>query len=363
MEAAREVLGDGLLTSEGEHHLRQRRLIQPIFQRERVEAYAPVVLRHADALTDRWRGQSVVDVHAEMAALTLAIVVSSLFGSDLEPGEAGAVGEAMSEVLGQYPRLFSPLLRLTQRLPLPANRRFAAAVARFDDVIARLIARRRAEGVDGDDLLSRLLRAQEQGRGMSARQVRDEAVTLFLAGHETTSNALSWAWLLLSRHPEAEARLHAEVDGVADRSVSALPWTGAVVAESVRLYPPAWAIGRRATAPHLADGWTIPAGSVAIVSPWLLHRDERWWPEPFAFRPERWLGDDGSRPKGAYLPFGAGPRMCVGESFARQEAVLVLATLARRWRVRVEPGQPAGLQAAITLRPRGGILARPLGRG
>jgi cytochrome P450 len=369
MEAAKRVLGDGLLTSEGEHHRRQRRLIQPLFQSARLGAYVPAMLELADRASERWRDGQVLDVHAEMSRLTLGIVVATLFGFDLDEREARAVSAALTEVLAQYPRSFSPFLRLSERLPLPANTRFDHATRVFDRTVYGLIDRRRAEGAHGDDLLSRMIRAQDEDGAMTAAQVRDEAITLFLAGHETTSNALSWAWWLLARSPGAERRLHAETDEIelepaaglpaADR----LPFARAVLDESMRRYPPAWAIGRRSTGSHRAGGYELPAGSVTIVSPWLLHHDPRWWKDPEAFAPERWLEPDPDLPRAAFLPFGAGPRMCVGEPFARLEAVLLLARVARSWRFEAALDAEVGLQPAITLRPRGGMPMRAVARG
>jgi cytochrome P450 len=228
----------------------------------------------------------------------------------------------------------------------------------MDRAIAAMIEERRAAGVPGDDLLSLLLRARDADVAMDDTEVRDEAMTLFLAGHETTSNALTWTWLLLSEHPEAEARLHRELDRLGDRPVTAadgLPYTEGGVRESMRLYPPAWAIGRRALQDHVADGVRIPAGSVVVVSPWLLHHDERWWPEPEAFRPERWLEEDETRPRHAYIPFGGGSRMCIGEGFAELEARLLLATIGRRWSFTHDPSHRVELQPVVTLRPRTGL--------
>jgi cytochrome P450 len=369
MDAARRVLGDGLLTSEGEHHRRQRRLIQPLFLGSRLDAYVPTMLALTDRAVRGWRNGAWLDVHAEMSRLTLAIVVATLFGSDLVDDEARAVSSALAEVLAQYPRAFSPLLGVTERLPLPANRRFERASGVFDRVVYGLIERRHAEGAGGDDLLSRLLRARDEEGSMTAAQVRDEAITLFLAGHETTSNALSWAWHLLARHPDDADRLAAEAvaveigrDARAD-AADAFPFARAVIDESMRRFPPAWAIGRRATAPHAAGGYVVPAGAITVVSPWLLHHDPRWWPAADRFVPDRWLTPDPDRPRAAYLPFGAGPRMCIGEPFARLEAVLVLSRIARGWRFEAAANAEVGLQPAITLRPRGGLPMRAVARG
>jgi cytochrome P450 len=365
IDAARRVLGDGLLTTEGDDHRRDRRLIQPMFQPSRLRAYLPAIERLADRAIDGWRDGQELDVHAEMSRLTLAIVVESLFGADLPAGDAVAVSDALTEVLGQYPRVFSPFLAVTERLPLPANRRFDRATAVFDAAVYRLIERRRADGASGDDLLSTLLRAHDEDGSMTAERVRDQAITMFLAGHETTSNALSWAWFLLARHPHAADRLRADVDArapEADAAAGERTFAGAVLDEAMRLFPPAWAIGRRATRTHDAGGYALAPGSVVVISPWLLHRDPRWWSRPRAFEPERWLAPDAERPRAASLPFGAGPRMCVGEPFARLEAVVVLSRIARAWRFEADPDLGVGLQPAITLRPRGGIPMRAVTR-
>ena len=363
LQNARRVLGDGLLTSEDETHRRQRRLIQPIFHHERIDTYGDPMVAEAERAADRWTDGAALDLHAEMARLTLAIVGRTLFATDVESAEASEVTGALHEILSQFGRQFSPWFPITERLPLPATRRFDRAVAVFDRLITSLIAERRATG-PRDDLLSLLLAAQEDGAGMTDTQVRDEAVTLFLAGHETTSNALTWTWWQLSRHPDVEARVHAELDGVlggrppGTGDLGSLPYLRAVLAESIRLRPPAWAMGRQAMAPHEIAGITLPAGSVVVVSPWVLHHDERWWPDAHAFSPDRWLEPDPERPRHAYLPFGGGPRMCIGEGFAWMEAGLVMAAIAQRWRFSLEPSPPVELQPVITLRPRYGMPVR-----
>jgi cytochrome P450 len=315
----------------------------------------------AERTAGSWSDGENFDLHAVMARLTLAIVARTLFDVDVETDRAREVAGALDETLAQFNRVLSPFLRLSERLPLPANRRFERAREVFDRTIHEMIAERRRGGMDGDDLLSLLLRAGEGGAGMTDEQVRDEAITLFLAGHETTSNALTWTWYLLSENPGAEATLHAELDEVLGErtptvaDVPHLRFTDAVLRESMRCYPPAWAIGRRALTDHDADGFALRAGSVLVVSPWLLHHDARWWDEPDAFRPQRWLGGEDGRPRHAYLPFGAGPRMCIGEDFARLEAVLLLAAIARWWRFVHDPSHRVELQPVITLRPRTGM--------
>ncbi len=291
----------------------------------------------------------MIDVREEMARLTLGIVVQTLFGSGIDETGTVRIGGALTEVLDQFDRVFSLLLPITERLPIPSTRRFRRARAVFDEIVYGLIAERRNAGVLGDDLLSRLISAKDTGTGMTDQQVRDEAITIFLAGHETTSNALTWTWLLLSEHRDVEARFHDRLDDEA--------FVRAVLDESMRLYPPAWAIGRRAVSEHLADGIRIPAGAVVIVSPWLLHHDARWWADPATFRPERWLEEERAR-RHAFLPFGGGPRMCIGEGFAELEASVLLSTIGRTWRFEHDPRRRVELQPVVTLRPRDGMPMR-----
>lgn len=365
IQAAKLLLGENLLTSDEPTHMVRRRLVQPLFHHERIAGYADAMVEHALRLVDGWPDGDVVDVHAEMAKLTLAIVGATVFATDVGDADAGAVTRALSEILGMFDRVYSPGFQLLVRLPVPATRRFERRRAEVVGVVDRMIAERRANGAGGDDLLSLLLRAQEDGRGLTDEQVRSEALTLFLAGHETTANALAWTWWLLSQNPAEADRLADELDGAlaggAPRveDLPRLPFTEMVLSESMRLRPPAWAIGRRAIADHEVDGTVIPSGSVAVVSPYLLHHDARWYPEPERFLPERWTTDaKAERPRAAFLPFGAGPRMCVGEGFAWMEARLLLAAIARRWRMHLEPGQDLDPLPAITLRPRNGIRMR-----
>jgi len=349
MQAAKRVLGESLLTSEGEYHRRQRRLIQPLFHRERIVDFAPTIRELGERAGERWADSEVIDVREEMARLTLGIVAQTLFGSGIDETGTVRIGGALTEVLDQFDRVFSLLLPITERLPIPSTRRFRRARAVFDEIVYGLIAERRNAGVLGDDLLSRLISAKDTGTGMTDQQVRDEAITIFLAGHETTSNALTWTWLLLSEHRDVEARFHDRLDDEA--------FVRAVLDESMRLYPPAWAIGRRAVSEHLADGIRIPAGAVVIVSPWLLHHDARWWADPATFRPERWLEEERAR-RHAFLPFGGGPRMCIGEGFAELEASVLLSTIGRTWRFEHDPRRRVELQPVVTLRPRGGMPMR-----
>jgi cytochrome P450 len=363
LERARVLLGDGLLTSEAGHHRRQRRLVQPAFHRDRLAGYGAVMVDRAARVRDQWQSGQSFDAMQEMLRLTLAIVSKTLFSADVD-SEADQIGAALTQVFDLFEVILMPFSELLEKLPLPAVRRFKRARKRLDETIYRLIAEHRASGRDEGDLLSMLLlaRDEEGSGGMTDTQVRDEALTLFLAGHETTADALTWTWYLLSQNPQAEAALHAELDRVLSGQLPSfddlprLRYTESVFAEALRLYPPAWGIGRRALEDYPVGGFVIPARSVVLTSPYVVHRDTRWFLEPLAFRPERWLAEDSSRPKFAYFPFGGGARVCIGERFAWMEGTLLLATLAQRWRLRLEPGQRVETHARITLRPKHGML-------
>jgi cytochrome P450 len=267
-----------------------------------------------------------------------------------------------------FQRVSSPFGPLLDRLPLPSTRRFERAQSTLDGVIERMIAERRAEGAHpGADLLSMLIAAQdeESGAGMSDRQVRDEAMTLFLAGHETTAQLMTWTWYVLSRSPFVESRLHAELDQVLGgrlptvADIPNLPYTGMVLSEAMRMYPPAYVLGRMALEDVRIRGFDVPAGSTILMSPYVVHHDPRWYPEPFRFDPGRWTDEEASkRPRTAYVPFGGGQRLCIGEGFAWMESKLLLATIAQRWQLRVPPSHAVELQPMVTLRPRGGMPAR-----
>jgi cytochrome P450 len=264
-----------------------------------------------------------------------------------------------------FPRFMLPFFDLIRRLPLPSNRQADQARQRLDSLMYRIIQERRASGIDKGDLLSMLLLAQDEegdGSGMTDQQLRDEVLTLLLAGHETTANALTWTWYLLSQHPAAEAQLHTELDTVlAGRlptvdDLLQLRYTRMVLAESMRLYPPAWIIGRRAVQDYEVGGYVIPARSIVIVCPYLMHRDPRYYPEPEVFDPQRWAPEaEAARPKFAYFPFGGGARQCIGEGFAWMEGTLLIATLAQQWQMRLVPGHPVALRPLITLRPKHGM--------
>ncbi|MBW7882279.1 MAG: cytochrome P450 [Caldilineaceae bacterium] len=363
LQRARRLLGNGLLTSEGETHLRDRRMVQPAFHRERVAVYAETMVTEAERMASQWTDGATLDMAKEMMRLTLVVAGKTLFDASVED-DAQAVGEAMDELMHLFNVINNPLSEWLLRLPLSPANRLRAADSRLRTIVQRMIAERRA-GVPGDDLLSMLLMARDvegDGRALSDAQILDEVLTLFLAGHETTANALTWSWYLLSQNPAAAARLHQEVDEVLKgrlptvEDVPALSFTRAVFNEALRLYPPAWVIGREAVSEVKIGGVTIPAGASVLASPWIIHRDPRFYRQPEQFNPERWQPElAADRHKLAFFPFGSGSRKCIGESFAWMEGVLVLATLAQRWRLRLDPNQRIALQPSVTLRPRYGM--------
>lgn len=355
------TVGNGLLTSEGDFWRRQRKLAQPAFQHAQIERYSQTMVEHTERILETWHDGASREVHGELSRLALGIVAKTLFDTDVG-SEARIVGESLNALMDYY---FDPAkwLRLREYLPLPSTLRFRRAIHRLNRVIYAIIRRRRESGHDPGDLLSRLLHAQDdEGGGMTDRQLRDEAVTLFLAGHETTALTLVYCLDLLARHPEADARLAAELAEVLGgraptaADVPRLRFTDWVVKESMRLYPPAWAIGREAVRDVEVGGYPAPRGTQLILAQWVTHRDPRWFDDPEAFRPERWDNDLIKQlPRCAYFPFGDGPRICIGQHFAQLEAVLILATIARKYRLTLASDRPLELVPSITLRPKWGI--------
>ena len=365
LQRTRNVLGNGLLTSEGEFHLRQRRLAQPAFHRERVARYADVMVERAEDMAGSWQDGQRLDIARAMHHLTLDIVGRTLFGVDLE-GQAAEMGRALTAVLDSFSVW---LLLIGDRLynwPIPRMRRVKRAIPVLDAAIYDIIAQHRRSGVDQGDLLSMLMSARDtegDGTGMTDQQLRDEVITLVLAGHETTANALAWCWWFLAQHPDVDARLAEELQRVCgDRAptmadLPSLPYTRAVFSETMRLRPPAYATSREVITPIVLGGMEIPAGAQIVVSPWITQRDPRWWTEPLRFDPDRWLPPR-SEPmhKHAYFPFGGGTRVCIGEQFAWTEGILLIASLARRWRFRLTVAADAiRAQPAVTLRPNPGV--------
>ncbi|MEM7584140.1 MAG: cytochrome P450 [Acidobacteriota bacterium] len=363
------LLGEGLLTSEGEHWRKHRRIAQPAFSRGRLVPFGEVMVGAAEelspALTAAAASGEPIDTHVEMMRLTLQIASETLVGTDVR-SEAAAIGSALNAVLEGFNDRLYRIFPLPEWVPTPANRRFFGAKRTLDQLVLEIIDARRRSSEPRDDLLGRLVSArdEETGEAMDDQQLRDEVMTLLMAGHETTANALTWTWLLLAQHPHVADRLRNELDEVLGGrtpqhdDLSRLPFTKAVIDESMRLYPPAWIVERRAIADDVVGDYRIPARSVVFASAWVTHRHPQFWDDPEAFRPERFLPDAPRlEHRFAYFPFGAGPRVCIGGSFALLEARLVLATLAQRFELALATGAAENLEldANITLRPKHGL--------
>lgn len=362
--ALKAVLGNGLLTSEGSFWQAQRKLIQPAFRHENIVNYARIMTEAAGTMLAAWRNRETRDVHEDMMGLTLEIVAKSLFGSNVSQTARG-VGQAVNTVLSLFIDQANLAFWLPEKLPIPKSARLRKSIEHLNNVIREIIRRRRAHPHPMNDLLQTLLAMQdESGAGMSDEQLRDEVMTLFLAGHETTANSLTWTLYLLSQNLAVEEALGAELRSVLQgraptaADLARLPYTEMVVRESMRLYPPAWGIGRRAIHDFELDGYRIPAGTNLFLLQVLTHHDARFFPEPQRFDPERWRDDptrNGKLPRFAYFPFGGGPRVCVGAGFAMMEATLLLATFAQRFQFKLVPGQDVEPLYSVTLRPKQGL--------
>lgn len=361
------VIGNGLLVNEGESWRSQRRLLQPAFHHQQLQSYADLMVQAIHDAAASWRTGEVRDVHEDMMGVTMRSVAGTLFGADIS-ASARDLGRAIGTLMEDFTRLLGLIGRFRPPpwVPTPANRRFRRSTRRVEAVILDIIAARRKSGAAGSDLLSLLMNTRdEQGGAMTDAQVRDEALTLFLAGHETTALLLTYALRLLARHPERQDRLRDELrtvlgnrpPGLAD--LERLRFTEMVLQETMRLYPPAWALGRRATREIEVGGYRLPKGAEFVMSTWVVHRDPRRFDEPESFRPERWDGDLAQRlPRFAYFPFGGGPRVCIGNRFAMMEAKLVLAGALQRFRFAPAGGDELALLPSVTLRPRGPVTLR-----
>lgn len=367
------VLGQGLVNADGPLWRRHRKLVSFAFTPRRIRTYGDAMVTIAERGVDRWRDDEVIDLHAEMSRITMDVVGGVLFGAEVDD-DAAAVGQAMEVVNDFFACSLEANLRIPSWVPTPGNLRFNAAVRTIDDVLYRIIADKRATASDlsaddRDHLLRALLAAHDQPdrsdgdserhAALSDQELRDECVTLFLAGHETTALALVHALYLLSKHPEVEARFHAELGAVLDgrpataADVKALEYTGRIIKETMRLYPPVWAMGREVVNEIELGGHAIPPGAQALISQWVVHRDPRWYPDPEAFDPDRWLPERARNlPRMAYFPFGAGPRICIGNHFATMEAVLLLAAMGQRFHLELLPGQRLEFSPSVTLRPK-----------
>jgi cytochrome P450 len=408
LQLAKRILGEGLLTSEGELHHRQRQLIQPIFHADEIPKYANIMTDYTLNVSSQWYNQATIDIHKEFMHLALAIVSKIFFNVSIEESEIKEIDQYVTIIIEYFNRARMPFAGVIEKVPLPSNMRFYQAKKHLDKIIYRIIDthvnndsdnndynRQQNESHLHKDLISLLLQGQADGYFSASKnneavtrnkkkkinnditsnnrqQLRDNVMTIFLAGHETVANALTWTFYLLSQNPKEEKSLHEEIDSVLDdndhtvptaKDISKLEYTQGVFAESMRLYPPAWAIGRQATKACKIGDYVIPAGSSVLMSQYLMHHDPRYFPEPERFDPERWNPQEkAKRPRFSYFPFGGGVRSCIGETFAWTEGILVIATIARRWKMRIMPGHPIVLQPLVTLRPKYGMQMRLIDR-
>lgn len=364
IEGLRRFLGNGLLTSEGQFHLRQRRMIQPAFHKKRIDAYATCMVDLSLKRAEAWEDGQAIDIHTEMMGVTLEIIAKTMFNAEVA-GDAEKVAHALDLITGYQERYGIRWIgKIFDALPLPSTRRLHKAVEELDAIMYRIIDNHCGAEEDTGDLLSMLLqaKAEEDGGRMSGLQLRDECLTLFLAGHETTAVLMSWTWWLLSENPGIEAKLHEELDRVLGRrpatleDVGKLEYTRYVVTEAMRLYPPAFGYGRQALEDNQVGPHTIRKGTIVGIAPFLIHRQSEWFPDPETFDPERWTPERAANiPKFAYCPFGGGSRKCIGDQFAWMEATLLLATFAQHWTIRVQDGYTPIPDPKVTLRPKHGM--------
>lgn len=364
LRLAKQLLGEGLLTSEGKFHARQSRIVQPALDLRRIHAFGEIMTDYASKCSNGWRDGATVDMTLEMTRLTMAISGKTMFNWDVGSIVANGIAAALDDAMQLFPRVSIPFSEQLLKLPIPSTRRFYRAKMHLDSTIYGLIMERLKEGQDRGDLLSMLLMAQDESDGekMTEAQVRDEALTLFLTGLDTVSLALTWTWYLISQHPAIEVKLHSELNSVlagrtpSTEDIEKLHYTRTVFLEALRLYPPIYAIAREAVDTFSLGGYTIPSKTLILMSPYLMHRDSRYYQEPERFEPDRWNPKNLKKsPRFSFFPFGGGPRSCIGQSYALQEAMLILATLAQHWRMRLAPGHRVELLPLINLRPKFGM--------
>ncbi len=375
----RGLLGNGLITSEGDFWQRQRRLSQPVFHQQRIGSYGEVMVNYTQRMLQNWQSGQQLNVHAEMMRLTLDIVMKTIFDRDVKDSEANRITHALDQAMNWYAAQakkdindhsawlhegFNLLAQVFKFGRSESDRRYQAAIAQVDETLYAMIQQRRTQATQGDDLLGMLIQVEDadDGTRMSDRQLRDEVATMIFAGHETTANTLTWTWMLLAQHPQIRAKLQQELDQVLQgrtATIADLPqliYANWIIKEAMRLYPPVTDISREATQDCEIGGYQIPKGTTLVMSQWVMHRDQRYFTDPEAFVPERWANDlEKQLPRGVYFPFGDGPRVCIGKSFALMEAVLILVTIAQRFELSLLPEQSIELQPSITLRPQQGI--------
>ncbi|ERN42138.1 cytochrome P450 [Rubidibacter lacunae KORDI 51-2] len=370
-QAIRTLVGVGLLGSDGDFWTRQRKLTQPTFHQRRIVAFGELMVKATEKMLVDWKENAVRDIHRDMMDLTLDIVMQALLNVNIEGKEAKAIARALDLSMKWFSQQQKRGFLLPINIPLPLTRRYFASVREMDGFIFKLIQQRRVSSEDTGDLLSMLLHVKDEtdGSQMSDRQLRDELATLMLAGHETTANALTWTWMLLAQNPQVEAKLHQELDVVLQGrlpSAADLPhltFAQNILKESMRLYPPIVLMARSAIQDYVLMGCRIPKKCIVLMSPWVMHRSDRYFEDPLSFQPERWENDMEKRlPKCTYFPFGEGPRICIGKSFAQMESILILATIAQRYRLRLETEHEIVPFPSITLRPRDGLQMHLLRR-
>ena len=373
LQVSKRLLGNGLVTSEGEYHDLQRHLIQPTFYPKRIKSYSDMMIKQANDMCNSWHDGAILDIHKEMTKLTLAIICKTVLGYDIDP-EHDEVGDALLTCMKYFNRLLMPFGELIEKIPLlPINKGFQKAKKDLDSIVYRIIKEHRKKLDKGDDkeshddLLLTLLQAQDEEAGigrMTDEQLRDEVMTIFLAGHETTANALTWTYYLLSENPLIETRLQEELYSIFGNSrtpimvddVPKLQYTEKLLTESMRLFPPAWALGRQAIDDYKVGGYSVPKGSIILMSQYVMQRDPRYFPEPDRFYPDRWTEEFKKQlPRFSYFPFGGGIRGCIGEPFAWLEGILLIATICRQWRLKHVPSHKVELKPLITLRPKYGM--------
>lgn len=362
LEMVKELLGDGLLTSEGDFHKRNSRIIQPAFHRNMMNYYADPITDYASRLVSNWEDGKKVDMMEEMVRMSTGIAAKTMFNVDVHK-DALEINRALDDVMELFGRITLPFAEYLLKLPLPGTIRFFKAKAKLDETIYGIIDERRRNPVNNGDLLSLLLQSQAEEGGMSDQQVRDEALTLFLTAFDTTSLALTWTWYLLSQNPEVEAKLHEELDQVLGgrtptmEDYPRLKYTRMVFGESMRLYPPIYIISRQAIEDFSVGDYIVPAGSIVLLSPYLIHHDARFHPEPEQFNPAAWNErSGGQQSRYEYFPFSVGPRSCIGQHYAWLEGVLVLSSIAQSWRAQVAPNHKVEAEQLLNLRPKNGMM-------
>ncbi|MBU7585444.1 MAG: cytochrome P450 [Nostoc sp. TH1S01] len=360
LRSLKTLLGEGLLTAEGESWFWQRRLAQPVFHQKRINGYSQIMVEYANRMLQTWRDGEIYDIHAEMMRLTLEIVMKCIFSAEVDAGEAKVVAHALDVAMNWFESKRKQNFLVWEWFPRPENINYRHAIAQMNEAIYKLIQERRNSQEKTHDLLTMLMEAKDEqtGQQMDDKLLRDEVATLMLAGHETTANTLSWTWMLLAQNPEVREKLQSELDQVLQgklptlEDLGKLVYTQQVIKESMRLYPPVSLMGREAAVDTQIGDYEIPQGTSIMISQWVMHRHPKYFENPEAFQPERWTEElEKQLPKGVYIPFGDGPRICIGKGFAQMEAALLLATIAQSFQIDLVPGYPIVPQPSITLRP------------